>query len=357
MLSLLNTDGSLSGPLPDEVSDELLLNMYKDMLASRLFDEWMLKIHPMGKASRYAPSLGQEAAMVGSAYALDEHDLIFPTYREFPVFIARKIPLRELMDRLLANARDILKGHEITLYGNIKRRIVMPVGAVSLMIPVAVGMSLACKLRKEPTVSLVYFGDGATSKGDFHEAANFAAVFKTPTILFCQNNHWAISVPVSLQTASESIAIKARAYGMESTQVDGNDVVAVYIATRKAVERARRQGGPTLIEAVTYRMGPHSTADDPKRYRGDEEVEQWKSRDPVTRLRRYLESSGLWSGDDEAVFVEEFKEKLRRETEDAEAAPPLPPDVIFEDVYATLPWHLQEEIEEWREFLRRQKFE
>ncbi len=348
MLSLLNDDGSLSKPLPDEVSDKLLLSMFKDMLASRLFDEWMLKIHPMGRASRYPPSEGQEAAMIGSAYALDERDIIFPTYREFPVFIARKVPLLELMDRMLANSRDVLKGHEITLYGNARRRIVVRVGAVSLMIPVAVGVSLACKLRNEPTVSLVYFGDGATSKGDFHEAANFAALFKTPTVFFCQNNQWAISVPINLQTASESIAVKGRAYGMESMRVDGNDVIAVYLATRRAVERARRFEGPTLIEAVTYRLGPHTTADDPRRYRSDEEIERWRSRDPIMRMRRYLEKAGLWSSEEEKKFVEEFRNELRRATEDAESAPQLPPEVIFEDIYAALPWHLWEELEELR---------
>jgi pyruvate dehydrogenase E1 component alpha subunit len=194
-------------------------------------------------------------------------------------------------------------------------------------------------------VSLVYFGDGATSEGDFHAGMNFAGVFKTPTIFFCKNNQWAISVPLSRQTASKTIAQKAAAYGFDGARVDGNDLLAVYAVTKAAVDKARKGGGPTLIEAVTYRMGPHSSSDDPTRYRSKEEVEQWAQRDPVDRMRKYLELKGLWSKDYEDKLRAEIDDLMQNTIKEVERQPPPPIETLFSDVYAEMTPQLKEQME------------
>lgn len=346
MIRLLSPQGVLEGEPDPTLTESKLVKIMKDMVAARVFDDWMLRIHPMGRVSRYAPAEGQEASMVGSAHALSEVDWVFPTYREFPVLIARGVPLVELQNRMFANSRDVLKGHEITLYGDRWRRIVVGAGGVSLMAPIAVGMAMASKSAGEKSVFIVYMGDGATSKGDFHEAINFAGVFKTPVIFFCQNNQWAISVPVSLQTRAETLAVKAEAYGIPGVRVDGNDVLAVYTVVRKYVEAARAGGGPAFIEAYTYRIGAHTTADDPRRYRSEEEVRRWRELDPISRMRKYLTAKGLWSVEEEERFIEEFREELRKATEIAESTPPLKPAAILEDVYGETPWYIADELEE-----------
>ncbi|MDW8084075.1 MAG: thiamine pyrophosphate-dependent enzyme [Candidatus Caldarchaeum sp.] len=346
MYRVLSPDGELVGETDAKVSDELLRTMMREMIMLRTFDTWIMKIHPLGKASRYAPVEGQEASVVGSFEALSENDWVFPTYRELTINLLRGTPLTILLHRLFATGLDPLKGHEITLFGDKSRRVVVGPGAVSLMCPIAVGMAMAAMRRGEKDVFFVYLGDGATSKGDFHESINWAGVFKTPVIFFVQNNQWAISVPVTRQTASSTIAVKGRAYGVPGFRVDGNDVIAVYDVCKRFVEKARGGEGPALIEAVTYRMGPHTTVDDPSRYRSDEEVERMRRFDPLDRLRKYLLNRGLWSLDEERGFVEKFKERLRAATEEAEKAPPLPVKAVFEDVYANPPWHLLEEMEE-----------
>ncbi|MEM4315755.1 MAG: thiamine pyrophosphate-dependent dehydrogenase E1 component subunit alpha [Nitrososphaerota archaeon] len=350
MIRILSPEGVLEAEPDPTLTEGKLIQLMRDMVVSRVFDEWMLHIHPMGRVSRYAPAEGQEASMVGSAHALTELDWIFPTYREFPVLIARGVPLVELEHRMFANERDILKGHEITLYGDRNRRVVVGAGGVSLMAPVAVGLAMASQAKGEKSVSLVYMGDGATSKGDFHEAINFAGVFKPPVIFFCQNNQWAISVPVKLQTKAETLADKAKAYGMPGVRVDGNDVMAVYTVVRRFVEEARAGGGPAFIEAFTYRIGPHTTADDPKRYRSEEEVRYWRSLDPLDRMRRYLLKKGLWSEELEREVIESFRDELRRATEEAESTEAARPRVVLEDVYSTLQWHIAEEIRELEEY-------
>ena len=346
LFKIIDDEGNLVNQPSVELSEEKMIKMYRDMVAARLFDEWMLKIHPMGRVSRYPPSTGQEAAMVGSANAVEERDWVFPTYREFPVLLARGVPLIELLNRMHANSRDIIKGHEITLYGNKSRRIVIPCGGVGLMIPVAVGMAMAIKRKEKGAICIVYFGDGATSKGDFHEGLNFAEIFKAPVVFFCQNNQYAISLPVSRQTASESIAIKGVAYGMEYEKVDGNDILAVYDATYRAALRARRKESPTLIEAYTYRIGPHTTVDDPRTYRDEKEVREWLKRDPIIRYRKYLEKLGIWNKDMEEEFISEFKEELRRATEEVEKITSPEPSVIVEDVYSRIPWFLEDSLKE-----------
>jgi TPP-dependent pyruvate/acetoin dehydrogenase alpha subunit len=346
LYQVLSPDGILVGEQDTYLQDDLLITLMRDMVKFRVFDEWMLKIHPLGKASRYAPCEGQEASMVGSIRSLRETDWVFPTYRELALALVRGVPLVDLFNRMFANSRDVLKGHEITLFGDRRYRMVVGAGGVGLMAPIAVGMAIAAKMKKSDEVFMLYHGDGATSKGDFHEAVNWAGVFKPPVIFFCQNNQWAISLPVQKQTASPTIAIKSKAYGVKGIRVDGNDVLAVYTVCRRAVEAARSGEGSVLVEAVTYRMGPHTTADDPSRYRSEEEALKWRKLDPIDRLRKYLTKIGLWSAEEEKRLIDDFRSELRRATEEAEAIPPLSPRAIFEDVYASIPWHLEEQLKE-----------
>ncbi|MCS7110179.1 MAG: thiamine pyrophosphate-dependent dehydrogenase E1 component subunit alpha [Candidatus Caldarchaeum sp.] len=335
-------------PFPDEF---LLLGMYRDMVMARVLDSWLMKLQRMGKVAIHAPSVGQEAVGVGTAYALEDGDWVFPLYRELPVYVARKIPVREIVNRYLANSEDPLKGSDFAIYGNKAHRIVPAPIAVGLNISLAVGFSLAFKIRRSDAVVLNYFGDGATSKGEFHEALNFAGVFKAPVVFICTNNMYAISTHVSRQTAAETIADKAVAYGIEGVRVDGNDVVACFLAAKKAMEKARRCDGPTLIEAVTYRVGPHTTADDPSRYRDDEEVSGWKAKDPITRMKKLLVARGLWRHEDDEKLWKTCEEQIKAVLEECEKIPPLHPSVIFENVYGVEPWHLQEQKQDYSQQL------
>jgi pyruvate dehydrogenase E1 component alpha subunit len=209
----------------------------------------------------------------------------------------------------------------------------------------AVGTAWAAKIKKDKIITIAYFGDGATSKGDFHEAMNFAGVFKTPTIFFCQNNQYAISVPRKSQTASETIAQKAIAYGMVGIQVDGNDLFAVYLATKEAIDRARSGGGAALIEAVTYRFGPHTTADDPTKYRNEEEIEFWKPLDPLVRLKLYLKERDLWNEEVEKYLIEEAQREIDQAVKEAESVPDPEVEEIFKYVYDEMTPQLKEQME------------
>lgn len=318
--------------------------LYRWMVTARIFDERALALQRQGRLGTYAPLSGQEAAQVGSAYALKPEDWMFPSYREHVVQVMRG-------QRWL----DVL-----TYWGGSEEGNRIPEGLnnFTISIPIATqilhatGAAWAAKIKGDKACTIVYFGDGATSEGDFHEGLNFAGVFKAPVVFFCQNNHYAISVPRTRQTASETIAQKAIAYCIEGVQVDGNDVFAVYKATKDALERARNGGGPTLIEAVTYRLSHHTTADDWTRYRPAEEVEMWKQRDPIKRLKLYLERQGLWSADDEAKLLEEAKNEIAQAVAQYEALPKRDVEEIFKYMYAEMPWHLKEQLEDLREFLK-----
>ena len=220
---------------------------------------------------------------------------------------------------------------------------------VGTQIPQATGMAMAAKISGKGEIVLVFFGDGATSEGDFHVGANFAGVFKSPCVFVCRNNQWAISVPLESQTASESIAIKAQAYGFEGIRVDGNDVLAMVSATQEACQRARSGGGPTLVEAVTYRVSAHSTSDDPRSYREDDEVEKWKERDPLNRFRLYLRRLELWDETKELQLEEEIRDQIQVTIKLTEDLPPPSIETLIEDVFETPPWHLKEQLEELKE--------
>ncbi|MBR9699788.1 pyruvate dehydrogenase (acetyl-transferring) E1 component subunit alpha, partial [Candidatus Woesearchaeota archaeon] len=258
MLQVLDTDGNLSSKYPPSLKDEEVITLYKAMVLSRQMDWKATALQRQGRLITYIPQAGQEAAAAASVFALKKEDWLVPAFRELAGYILRGASLEDLLIYLSGNEQGSKNTASLNMLP-----LSIPIGS---QIPHAVGISWAAKLKKDPIASLVFFGDGASSEADFHEGLNFAGVFKTPTVFFCMNNQWAISTPRSVQTASRTIAQKALSYGFNGIQVDGNDIFAVHLATKEALENARK-GIPTLIEAVTFRQGPHTTADDPKKYR------------------------------------------------------------------------------------------
>ena len=335
---ILDKDGNLDAALmPKDLTDNEIKEMYRLMVEARQFDEKALKLQRSGRLGTLASLHGQEAAQVGSAYALDEIDWMVPSYREHAAYLARGVPLYMLFQYWMGDER----GNKT----NAKDKnftVSIPVGSQPLH---AVGIGWAANIKKEKTAAIVYFGDGATSEGDTLEAMNFAGVFNTPTIFLCQNNQFAISLPRARQTHAETIAQKAIAFGIEGLQVDGNDVFAVYAATRYAVEKAHAGKGPTLIEAITYRMSDHTTADDASKYRKPEEVEFWKARDPIDRLRKFMMKKGIWNEADEKKLQEQSTKDVEDAVVKADSVPKPPVDDMFMYLYAEMPKNLASQLE------------
>jgi len=326
-----------------------LLEVYRMMSLVRVLDERMMTLQRQGRIGFYGAASGQEAACIGSVYALRKTDWIFPALREGAAMLFRGFPLVPYLSQVFGNSGDVTKGRQMPSHQ--AARSVNQVSwssCIGTQLPHAVGAAWAAKLQRQDTVVMAFLGDGATSSSDFHSAMNFAGVFKVPVVFVCQNNHWSISVPTHQQTASESIAVKARAYGFPGLKIDGNDVEEVYGTVREAVERARAGEGPTLIEAETYRMGAHSSSDDPTRYRDQAEVERWKLRDPVDRLRARLLEGGSWSMEREEALRAELLKQVNAAIEEAEKLPPPPLESLFDDVYAAEPWNIREQREEMR---------
>ncbi|MDP8959559.1 MAG: pyruvate dehydrogenase (acetyl-transferring) E1 component subunit alpha [Actinomycetota bacterium] len=336
MFQILDQQANLVGEDPGlETKD--LLELYRLMVLSRRFDRRAVALQRQGRLGTYAMLEGQEAAQVGSAYALGPEDWVYPSYREHAVQIARGMPLAVILSywRGLPNAEWDPHRYRMAV-------ITVPIGS---HLPHAVGHAYGARLQGRPVVTAPYFGDGATSENDFHSGLNFAGVWRTPTVFVCQNNAYAISVPLKRQTASETLAEKAAAYGVNGMRVDGNDVLAMYVATCEAVSRAREGEGPSLIEAVTYRVGPHATADDPRRYRDQEEEAEWRQRDPLLRFRRYLEGKELWSDEAERELQAEIGEALDRAVEDLEARQLPPREDAIRHVYHRIPPLLAEQLQ------------
>lgn len=283
-LSILDETGQVDKSLDPQLSEDLLVKLYRSMVLARKFDERMLILQRQGKIGTFAPIKGQEA-QVGAVAALIPQDWVVPSFREAPSEIWRG----KALESILLFYSGYNEGGAVPEDLN-TLPVSVPVGSQMLH---AAGIAYAMKYRKEKAVVMTFFGDGATSQGDFHEAMNFASVYQTPTIFVCQNNHWAISLPRSRQTHSGTIAQKALAYDIPGIQVDGNDVLAIHQASLDAVERARSGGGPTLIEMLTYRLSMHTTADDPKKYRSEDEVREWEKRDPIQRFEIYLRDKGM----------------------------------------------------------------
>lgn len=344
VLQVIYADGQPEESLDPRLSETELKRIYRSMTLTRAFDVKCMSLQRQGRIGFYTPCSGQEAAQIGSTCALRDDDWVLPTYRDTGVAIFRGVPIPLLLAHLYGNATDEMMGRQMPNHWGYKEVNFVSIAAtIAAHLPVATGIAMGMKLRKVDKVVMAFHGDGATSEGDFHSAYNFAGVFKAPVVFICENNGWAISLPSTKQTASRSFAEKAEAYGFSGLRVDGNDVLAVYKAARDAVDNARRGKGPTMIECITYRMGPHSTSDDPNRYRTREEIDEWKRKDPIERFRSYLEKRGIWTKEFEETVAKENDALIIESIREQEKIPRPEINTMFEDVYAEMPWNIKEQ--------------
>lgn len=344
LMRVLRDDGTADPDRKPHMSDDLAVVAYGEMKRLRQLDARMILLHRQGRIGFYGPCTGQEATPIATALALEPDDWVFPALRESVIMLVRGFPLTTYLAQVYGNSGDLLRGRQMPSHMSGKSvHQVSWSSVIGSQIPQAVGAAWAAKIKGDRAITVAFMGDGATSEPDFHAGMNFAAVFKAPCVLVCQNNQYAISVPTSRQTAAATLAIKARAYGIPGVRVDGNDVLAVYRAVTEAASRARRGEGPTFIEALTYRIGAHSTSDDPSRYRSHEEVELWMQRDPLARLRRYLVSRDLLDDARDEALGEEHSAQIAAAIEAIEVLGPPPRESLFDDVYAELPFHLRDQ--------------
>ncbi len=347
VVKCLKDDGTLDPITDPKLTGAEVTALYRAMLRTRILDDRLVTLQRQGRIGFHIGSLGEEAAILGSAFAMRPQDWMFPCYREFGGALWRGMPLSRYVDNMFGNSNDPAKGRQMPdHYCYRKAKVTSISSPIGTQITQAVGFAWGARIKKDDLVTLVYFGEGATSSNEFHNGMNFAGVFKTPTVFFCRNNGWAISVPTERQTASRTFAEKAIAYGMPGVRVDGNDLFAVVKVTRDAIDRAARGEGPTLIEAMTYRLSGHSTSDDPKAYRPDGTLEPWRAQDPLARLRKHLKAfHGLTDQQDKDLEAEVDAE-LRAAIVAAEKTDAPSLDSMFDDVFADLPWHLREQKEE-----------
>ncbi len=345
-ISLVSEAGAWEAPFELSVDDGVLLKMYRELVLARLLDERLITLQRMGKTSFVAPAAGHEGAHIGTAHALRAgFDWVFPYYRDNGLVLALGVPLREVFGQMLATRADPNKGRQMPNHpGSAALNIFTVASPIASHLPPAVGVALSMKLQGTGQVAVASFGEGATSEGDFHAALNFAGVQGAPIVFVCENNGYAISVGLNKQSGSETVAAKAHAYGMPGYIVDGMDTLACLYVMQEAVAHAREGRGPVLVEMLVYRYGAHSSADDDSHYRPREEVAAWRRRDPLARLRRFLEGRGLWSDVEETRLGEELEETLATALAEAEAAGPVPSEWMFDDVYAETP-----------EFVRKQR--
>lgn len=339
-LEILRKDGSVVEGLEPKLDKDVLLEAYRAMVLTRLADDKAVKLQRQGRLGAYPPTKGQEASQIGPALAMEKDDWTVWAFRELGNLLHRGVPLWRLYLYWMGNEEgsNYAEGQRITPSA-------VPVGS---QVPHAVGIAYAAKFRGERTAVVCYFGDGATSEGDFHEGLNFAGVWRTPNLFICQNNQWAISVPRSKQTAARTLAQKAVAYGFPGIQVDGNDILAMYAASKEALDRARKGDGPTLIESYTYRMGDHTTSDDATRYRQEKDLAEWADRDPIKRFRIYLENKGIWSEDKDKALQEELANAVEEAVKLAEAYPRPTLEDTFRYTYAQMTPDLEEQMEALR---------
>ncbi len=339
---ILDEDGKIvnEDAMPD-LSDDQLKELMHRMVYTRILDQRSIALNRQGRLGFYAPTAGQEASQLGTQYALEQEDYILPGYRDVPQLIWQGLPLYK--------AFLFSRGHYV---GN-----QMPEGVNALSPQIIIGaqyiqtagVALGMKKRGKKNVAITYTGDGGTSQGDFYEGINFAGAYQAPAIFVVQNNRFAISVPVEKQTAAKTLAQKAVAAGIEGIQVDGMDVLAVYAATKEARERGVNGEGPTLIETLTYRYGPHTMAgDDPTRYRTEELDNEWEKKDPIVRFRKFLEAKGLWSEEEENKVIEQAKEEIKAAIKDADQQPKQKVTDLISNMYEELPAHLEEQMEEYK---------
>ncbi|MFB6190230.1 MAG: pyruvate dehydrogenase (acetyl-transferring) E1 component subunit alpha [Candidatus Nanohaloarchaea archaeon] len=320
-----------------DLGEEELQDLYRQMVLARKFDEKAFSLQRRGEISTYAPHKGQEAAQVGAVFAMEEDDWAVPSFRETPVFISRGAPLEKIFQRWMGDANGQKGLSELNMLP-----VAIPVGTQNLH---TAGIGMAMEKEGDDTAVIGFTGDGSTSEGDFHEALNFSGVFDAHSVFLVQNNRYAISMPVERQTASDTLAQKALGHGIEGLQVDGNDVLAVVEAIQYALEKAR-EGEPVLVEALTYRLEDHTTSDDSTRYRDEEEVEEWKEKDPLRRLEDYMKDNGSWT-DELEEFEDEAEERIQEAAEKAMEMDDPKPEEMFDYLYGEMPDMLEKEKEEY----------
>ncbi len=341
MHQILDPSGRLVGESPVDLVTTRRL--YRSMMAARLFDRKSVALQKQGRLATYAPYEGQEAAQIGSVAAIDADDWLVATYRDAAAMWMHGFPWESLVLWRSGDERGAAAPPEVP--------VLPPSITVGAHMLHAVGLAWGARLRGQDRIAITFFGDGATSEGDFHEAMNFAAVYESGTIFFCQNNGYAISLSRERQTRSETIAAKGVAYGVPGVVVDGNDVLAVFDVTRDAAQRARQGDGPTLIEAITYRLGPHTTNDDPGRYRDPSEEQAWSARDPIERLRKYLAGEDAWDPEWQSEIEAAESETIEAAVAAAEATEPQDPETMFGSMFAEPTPQLRAQLRELREVL------
>ncbi|MEW6139177.1 MAG: pyruvate dehydrogenase (acetyl-transferring) E1 component subunit alpha [Thermodesulfobacteriota bacterium] len=325
-------------PALEKISQEDMIRMYRFMVLTKLWNNKALSLQRQGRLGTLASVRGQEAANVGMGMALGPNDWFCPAFREYGAMLIRGATLKDLFLHWSGDERGARPPE-----GSRMLPVCITVGS---HLTHAAGIAWGAKIRGERIAVMSSSGDGSTSQGDFYEALNFAGVFKLPVVFVIQNNHWAISIPVEKQTASETLAEKACAVGIDGVRADGNDVIAVYLTVKRLLDQARSDFKPALVELVTYRLGDHTTADDASRYRKEEEVQSWLKKDPIDRMRNFLTKRQGWTEEKEAQLTAECNEEVEQAVKDFEATPNRQPTAIFDHMYAEMPWHLKEQKEE-----------
>lgn len=351
LVRVLDDDGQAVGPWDPKLDPDRLRAMLRAMALTRAFDERMYRAQRQGKTSFYMKCTGEEAIAVAAAFALDRDDMCFPSYRQQGLLIARDWSLVDMMNQIYSNKGDRLQGKQLPIMYSTKEGSFFSIsGNLATQLPQAVGWAMASAIRGDTRIAATWCGEGSTAEGDFHSACTFAAVYRAPVILNVVNNQWAIS-SFSGFAGAEATTFAARGvgYGIASLRVDGNDALAVYAATEWAAERARTNQGPTLIEFFTYRAEGHSTSDDPSAYRSADEASAWPLGDPIARLKRHLIVSGQWDEDAHAAMDLELANLVKAAQKEAEQNGILghglhhPMSTMFENVFETMPWHLEEQ--------------
>ena len=341
---VLDDDGRvLPGARVPDVADDVLRNIFDKMSLVRIMDDRMMRLQRQGRLGFYMKAIGEEATHFAVA-PLRANDWVYPSYREQGAWFWRGYTIKQFIDQLFGNSNDPVKGRQMPVHHSANWLNLVSISSpVGTQIPQAVGSAYAAKVLGKDDVSMVYFGEGTSSTGEFHVGMNFAGVWKAPVVFLCRNNGWAISVSAAKQCAAKSFASKAVGYGMPGVRVDGNDILAVLQVANEAIERARAGDGPTMIEALTYRVQGHSSSDDPSVYRDPKEPEVWEQRDPLNRMRTYLKHRGLWDEAWEKDLGERYNQEITDALAASDATPPPPVESMFDDVFEEMPWHIREQ--------------
>jgi 2-oxoisovalerate dehydrogenase E1 component alpha subunit len=357
-LSYLNEKGILSKSCKQHIPDKVLVKGYKTMVLTRHIDERMITLQRQGTITFALSSRGEEACAVASAAGLEPEDWMYPQYREAGIMFWRGFTTEQYIHHMFCNEKDIILGRQMpNHFGSRALNVVTVSSPIGTKIPHAAGCGYAMKIQKEKAVAICYFGDGASSEGDFHVGLSFAAVLKAQTIFFCRNNGYAISTPCKNQFVTDGVAPEGIGHGVTTYRIDGNDFFAIYETVSNARKQCLKGEGPVFIEAMTYRLGAHSTSDDPSRYRPDNELALWEPKDPINRLRLYLEHHKLWNEKKEEELLQEVKLEVDKAIEIAKNTPPPPLDTLIKDVYFEIPSRLQEQFEKVKIFFSKKEAE